>query len=148
MEAVNLEGGVESLSFKFSEERNAEVTYSDPLRFIYEPNASILKGGAFRTTAAAFNLHKIHPNTHLYTSDRLVENFPGRIFEILSFVKSDPKAMLNLFPAGKANVFTRNYPLTVEALRKKVKLKEGGEKFLIGCSGVKKKFLIVATKVR
>jgi hypothetical protein len=148
VEAINLTDGVESFLFKISEERKAEVTYSDPLKFIYEPNASILKSGAFRTIAAVFNVHKIHANTHLYTSDRFIENFPGRIFQTESFVKSDPKIIRNFFPAGKGNVVTRNYPLTVEGLRKKINLKEGGDKFLIGCSGVKKKFLIVATKIR
>jgi hypothetical protein len=148
IEAINLTDREESILFRISGERNAEVTYSDPLKFVYEPNASLLKSGAFKTIAATFHVHKMHTNTHLYTSDMFIENFPGRIFQTESLVKSDPKIIFNFFPAGKGNVITRNYPLTVEALRKKIKLKEGGDKFLIACSGAKKKFLIVASKIK
>ena len=77
----------------------------------------------------------------------MVADFPGRIFKIESFVKPDPKVLKAHFEDGKANIFTRNYPLSVSDLRKKTGLKEGGEKFLIGCSGINKKFLIVASRL-
>ncbi len=111
------------------------------------PTRRILKSGAFKTIAARFDIHKLHPNTHLYTSDQVIANFPGKVFQIESSVKSDAKELMNFFEGSKANILTRNYPLSVDALRKKTRLKEGGKKFLIGCSGVKKKFLLVATKL-
>ena len=147
--AVNLSQrhGDESFDFLLSEENALDVNFHDPLAYLYEPNAAILKAGAFKTVAQRFNINKIQSSTHFYTSDNLIENFPGRVFKIQSRVKPDPKELLQFFPDGKANVTTRNYPLSVEELKKKTKLKDGGENFLIGFSGVKEKFLVVATKV-
>jgi 16S rRNA G966 N2-methylase RsmD len=147
IDAINLADKNSSFPFSFSEEEESQVSYCDPLRYLYEPNASILKSGAFKTTAARFHIHKLHPNTHLYTSDQVVANFPGKVFRIESSVKGDDKGLMNFFEGSKANILTRNYPLSVDALRKKTRLKEGGKKFLIGCSGVKKKFLLVATRL-
>jgi len=149
IDAVNIgdTGPPRSFEFSFNEEREQKVSFSDPLPFLYEPNASILKAGAFKSIASRFNLKKIQVNTHLYTSAQLMENFPGRRFLIEAFVKPDARVLKEYFPDGKANVTTRNYPLTPEALKKKTGLKDGGEKFLIGFSGKKKKFLAVAKKL-
>ncbi|HKZ38445.1 MAG TPA: hypothetical protein VJ184_12385, partial [Chryseolinea sp.] len=103
--------------------------------------------GAFKTIASRFNVPKVHPNTHLYTSDLFLKNFPGRIFEIESLVKDDPKILKRFFPDRKANVTTRNYSASVDELRKKTRLTDGGEKFLIAFSGMTKNFLAVATKL-
>lgn len=147
IEAINLNHEDYSFTFKISEERKAEVKYSDPLKFLYEPNASLLKSGAFKIISATFNIYKLHPSTHYYTSDHEIKNFPGRIFQIESFVNLDRKVIRNFFKEGKGNIITRNYPLKITDLRKKTGLKDGGDKFLIGCSGIKKKFLMVATKL-
>ena len=149
VEAVNLSGDsdVERFEFTFTEERAVVIAYSEPLAYLYEPNAAILKAGAFKSVAARFLLKKLHVNTHLYTSDKLVENFPGRKFIIDEFVKPDRALLRRVFPDGKANVTTRNYPLTAEGLKKKTGLTDGGDKFLIGFSGVKKKYLAVARRL-
>jgi len=147
IDAVNLNAEKFSFSFSISAERDTKITYSDPLKFVYEPNAALLKSGAFKTIASLFNIYKLHPNTHLYTSDHIVPDFPGRIFEIESFLKSDPKIILKAFDSGRANIFVRNYPLTVNEIRKKTGLNEGGDKFLIGCSGISKKFLMVGSRL-
>jgi 16S rRNA G966 N2-methylase RsmD len=147
IEAIDIADRSKSLAFLFSTERNTEVKYSDPLKYLYEPNASILKSGAFKTIASLFNVPKIHPNTHLYTSDIFLKNFPGRIFEIESVVKDDPKILKRFFPNGKANVTTRNYSASVDELRKKTRLTAGGDKFLIAFSGMTRNFLAVATKL-
>ncbi len=146
IEAKNLTEMEHVLSFKISEERKVEVEYSDPLQFVYEPNASLLKSGAFKTIAFRFKIYKLHPSTHLYTSEQGIDFFPGKVFKIESHVKPNAK-MITFFPDGKANIVTRNYPLSVQELRKKTGLKEGGEKFLIGCSGMSRKFLLVAAKL-
>jgi hypothetical protein len=108
---------------------------------------AILKAGAFKSIAESYGVLKIHPNTHLYTSDRLLNSFPGRIFEIEKFVKADNKLIRENFPEGKANILVRNYPLTVAGLKKKTGLIEGGEKYLIGFSGRTKKFLMVGRRI-
>jgi 16S rRNA G966 N2-methylase RsmD len=146
IEAKNLTETEFAFSFKISDERKLEVKYSDPLQFFYEPNASLLKSGAFKTIASRFKINKLHPSTHFYTSEHRIDFFPGRVFKIESHVKPHDK-MRTFFPDGKANIITRNYPLTVQDLRKKTGLKEGGERYLIGCSGMSKKFLLVAVKL-
>ena len=146
--AINVNGKDTNFSFRLSEEHNAESQYSDPMEFIYEPNASLLKGGAFKILGEAFDLPKLHPNTHLFTSPSFNDKFPGRVFRLESVFKPDPKKLMEYFPDRKANIFTRNYPLTVNEIRKKYSLKDGGDKFLIGCSGMNKKFLLVARRVR
>ena len=146
--AINKNGKDTNFSFRLSEERSAENRYSDPLEFLYEPNASLLKGGAFKILGVAFDLHKIHPNTHLFTSSTFNSQFPGRVFRIESIVKSNDRKLSEIFEGQRANIFTRNYPLTVDEIRKKYLLKDGGDKFLIACSGMKKKFLLVARRVR
>lgn len=138
---------VHSFTFQFSTEQLADVSYSETLTYLYEPNASILKAGAFKTLATAFKVSKLHPSTHLYTSDQLIDNFPGRVFKVEAFVKADPKMLKTLFPEGKANITTRNYPMSVDELRKKTGLKDGGDKFLIGFSGMKTKHLAIASRV-
>jgi hypothetical protein len=146
--AVNVNGKDANFSFLMSEERSAENVYSDPLKYLYEPNSSLLKSGAFKILGVVFDFPKLHPNTHLFTSSSFKDQFPGRVFEIESVIKPDPKRLMEYFEDGKANVFTRNYPLTVNEIRKKYGLKDGGDKYLIGCSGVNKKFLLVARRVR
>jgi len=150
IEALNLSGAdtVTTFSFRFSDEQSQVVEFSEPLTFLYEPNASILKAGAFKSVATRFNLKKLHPNTQLYTSEKLVDSFPGKIFRTLATVKPDQKALKEFFPQGQANVFTRNYPITSEGLKAKTKLNDGGDRFLIGFSGVNKKYLVAADRVR
>jgi hypothetical protein len=149
IEAVNLSEGrpAETFMFSLDEERSLQSEFSDPLRYLYEPNASILKAGAFKTVGNRFGISKIQVNTHLYTADKLIEEFPGRRFIIEELVKPELSVLKKFFPQGKANVTTRNYPLTAEALKKKSGLKDGGEAFLIGFSGRQKKFLAVAKRV-
>jgi len=75
---VNLTNQNQKFSFDYEQEQNTQVTYSEPLNYLYEPNASILKSGAFNSITEIFNLKKIAPNTHLYTSKKLIDFFPGR----------------------------------------------------------------------
>lgn len=120
--------------FTFSRETEqvASCHYTSEIgTYLYEPNASLLKAGAFRSIASAFKVKKLHPNSHLYTSDEKVENFPGRTFQITgccTFGKKETKAMLS--DLKKANLTVRNFPATVAELRKRTKLAEGGEDYL------------------
>ncbi len=148
IEAVNLDqlGEVkEMLTFDLSEEKKSEAQFSEPLNYLYEPNSSLLKAGAFKLISSRFNIFKLHTNTHLYTSQKLIQNFPGRTFKIEKIDPTD-KELKMLLLEGKANVATRNYPLSAEELKKKLKVKDGGEKFVIGFSGLNKKYIVVATR--
>jgi THUMP domain-like len=150
IEAVNLnqEGVVkETFLFLVSDEKKSEAKFSKPLTYLYEPNASILKAGAFKLISSHFSIFKLHTNTHLYTSQDRIPNFPGRTFKIEKIDPTD-KELKMLLSDGKANVATRNYPLSAEELKKKLKLKDGGEKFVIGFSGEDKKYIVVANIVR
>jgi 16S rRNA G966 N2-methylase RsmD len=146
--ATNLR--TDQLPFEFSlpEEKESIAKFSEPLTYLYEPNASILKAGAFKFVGEKFLLFKLHTSTHLYTSQDLIQNFPGRVFKVIRPVKSDPKTLKEVFSEGKANVITRNYPLSPEELKKKTKLKDGGELYLLGFSGQKEKYLVAATRIK
>ena len=131
--AINLSSTVEQFEFSPSEEKQATSHFSAPQTYIYEPNASLLKAGAFKLIGLTFQLAKLHHSTHLYTSGILHTDFPGRIFRVKSPVMT--KNAHDFFPSGKANVITRNYPLPAEALKKKLKLKDGGDNYLIATTG-------------
>ncbi len=144
IETINLtKAQRQAFSFEWGEEYLATSSFSKPLVYLYEPNASVLKSGSFKLIGERFHLKKIHPNTHFYTSSELVKDFPGRIFKV-EIEKPDFRKDL---PDEKANVLTRNYPLTPEALRKKLKLKDGGEKFVIAFSGIDQKYTVIASKL-
>ena len=122
----------EIFTFTLDEEATATIKYtSDIKRFLYEPNASIMKGGAYKLIAHRFGLEKLHVNSHLYISNVYVDDFPGRIFEVRS-VSSFGKKDLKKHLAGldKINITVRNFPISVDALRRKLKLAEGGNDYL------------------
>ena len=120
------------LSFHPSEEAGALPHYAtQPHRYLYEPEASVLKAGAFRLPAARYGLEKLHPNSHLYTADRLVTDFPGRTFEVTACSgMGRPQLRTLLGEKPKANLSVRNFPATVAELRKRLKLHDGGDTYL------------------
>ena len=90
-----------------------------------------LKAGAFRSIAAAYSVKKLHPNSHLYTSETQIEGFPGRTFRIINRCSLNKKEIKeNLSDLKKANITVRNFPATVAELRKRIKLAEGGDTYL------------------
>ena len=97
--AVNLlSDSTVAFSFSRDNERTANVQFGDPQTYLYEPNAAVLKAGAFRSVAERFDLTKLAPNTHLYTSHELLPDFPGRTFVIDQLLKPDRKAVQTLLP--------------------------------------------------
>lgn len=117
--------------FTYAEEREAVCPITDKVgAYLYEPGAALLKAGAYRLLAARYGVSKLHLNSHLYTSDEPVA-FPGRAFKVMAvsgFGKKDLKALLS--GVEKANLTVRNFPSSVAELRKKLKLKEGGDTYL------------------
>jgi hypothetical protein len=137
---------INEVSFLLEEEKNTVVSFSSPLAYLYEPSAAILKAGAFKGTAKKFQLKKLAPSSHLYTSDSLVD-FPGRIFKVIEHVKLTGK-LKERFKNGHANIISRNHPLSVDEIKKKTGLKEGGEAYLICTQTDKEKFAVVAERVK
>jgi uncharacterized protein YlbG (UPF0298 family) len=113
--------------FNFNEEIASQ--YSEPLTYLYEPNAAILKSGGFHQISKQLNLFKIHQHSHLYTSEKLID-FPGRCFKIIEVLNYDKKKIKKLIPENKANITTRNFPKTVTQIRKETNLKDGGNSYL------------------
>ena len=109
--------------------------------YLYEPSAAILKAGAYKLIAERFHLLKLDANTHLYASDTLIPNFPGRVWQIKFEIKK------HKFEIKNANVLVRNYPLSPEALKKKLHLRDGGTAFVIGCRVAGKPTLFYAERV-
>ncbi|AUD02748.1 THUMP-like domain-containing protein [Spirosoma pollinicola] len=120
-----------SLNFCWDEEAAANVNVGDPQTYIYEPNAAVLKAGAFRLAGARFGLKKLAPHSHLYTNDDIQWDFPGRIFSVLQVIKPDAKILKTIIPDLKANLTVRNFPQTVAELRKKLSLREGGDIYIL-----------------
>ncbi len=99
--------------------------YGLPKKYLYEPNSAIMKSGTFDAVAVTFSIEKLHLHSHLYTSDNLID-FPGRIFTIETIVPYQKKEMKLFLENKKANITTRNFPDSVEVIRKKWKIKDGG----------------------
>jgi spermidine synthase len=100
-------------------------SYGLPQNFLYEPNSAIMKSGGFDEVSNYYKLNKLHKHSHLYTSSILI-SFPGRVFEIENAFPYNKVEMKNHLENKKANITTRNFPDTVESIRKKWKIKEGG----------------------
>ena len=128
----NSNGREESFTFSLMEEQVEELHLACQMkRYFYEPNASLLKAGAFKSTAARFGMEKLHVSSHLYTSDERKDNFPGRSFvveEVYPFSGKLCKSLAKDIP--QANITVRNFPLSVDELRKRTKIADGGEVYL------------------
>jgi hypothetical protein len=146
IETVNISTKNEVFVFDYEKEKTLNVPFSMPLKYIYEPNAAIMKSGAFKTIADVFNIYKLHKNTHLYTSETLISNFPGRVFEVLDLIKSDKKLLQNIIPNLKANLSIRNYPSSVQELKKKLQIKDGGDYYVFGTTLMNEKASLLVCK--
>ena len=134
-------------SFDRSDEKSAICDMADSLQaYIYEPNAAIIKAGAFRLVGARYQLHKLDQNTHLYTANQLIEDFPGRVWQVVAQPIKNQRDIATL-GIQRAAILTRNYPLTPEQLRKKFKLQESDSYFLIGARIANKPILLLTKRV-
>ena len=139
---INLTKIDQVFQFNFQEEINANSNYSEPLNYLYEPNASVLKAGAFNGIAEKYELNKLAPNTHLYTSEELIENFPGRTFKIEHVLPYSPKDFKEV-DIVKANVSCRNFKDNPKQVKKKLKLKDGGEFYIFATTDLNNKLIMV-----
>ncbi len=134
---------IQVLDFPFN--NNSSSEYSEPKTFLYEPNAAILKSGGFHEVSKQLNLYKLHAHSHLYTSDKLVD-FPGRTFSIELVLPYDKKAIKKALGSDKANITIRNFPESVEQIRKKTKLKDGGEHYLFFTTNLNNQYIVLICK--
>ncbi|MGL5318248.1 MAG: THUMP-like domain-containing protein [Bacteroidales bacterium] len=142
--------GEQQFEFSFNQEKKSLLRVVNIVdNYLYEPNASIMKAGAFKSVAEQYGLKKLHQHSHLYTSNTLIENFPGRSFEVIRtepFTKKWLQSVAKEEP--KANLATRNFPLSVADIRKRSKLTEGGSLYLFATTlGDDQKVIIYGEKI-
>ena len=136
--------------FTPEEEQAAQVSFIEPSGplslspavYLYEPDAAILKAGAFRSVGARYKLMKAAPNTHLYFATQIVENrnqLPGRWWQVVGVYTRAKEVQRAL---TRANVLTRNYVLPADALRGQLRLKDGGDDYIVGCRIADKPLLL------
>ncbi|RBA27829.1 THUMP-like domain-containing protein [Flavobacterium tibetense] len=107
---------------------NETATYSLPKKYLYEPNAALMKSGCFEAISSIFSVDKLHQHSHLYTSD-LLQPFSGRNFEIITAIPYQKNEIKTHLLNKKMNVTTRNFPLKVDEIKKKHKISDGGTIF-------------------
>lgn len=127
---------------------NHDNASDSPVCYLYEPNASVMKAGVFAQIAIRYDIHQLHPNSHLYVSDTYIDRFPGRKFilsDICSLGKTDQKRLQQL---GKANIAVRNFPLSVAQLRQRLHLSDGGSTYIFATTLApdNKKVLLICRK--
>ncbi|MDE1206685.1 class I SAM-dependent methyltransferase [Tenacibaculum larymnensis] len=129
--------------FNFNLGDGFKSEYSTPLKYLYEPNSAILKSGGFNQIANQQKVNKLHQHSHLYTSEKLVKDFPGRIFEINNVFTYNKKKIKKQITDTKANITTRNFPKTVAQLRKETKLKDGGNTYLFFTTNINDELIVI-----
>lgn len=145
---VNLKAkGDEVYTFLPSEEKMARPAYGLVPQYLYQPNAAIMKAGAFKGVGRDYGLVKLHRNSHLYTSEKLID-FPGRRYKITA-VHPYKKSALKKRGYSSANIATRNFPIRAKELYQRMKIKPGGATYLFFTTdNTDKKIVIECTKIR
>ncbi|NCO64708.1 MAG: class I SAM-dependent methyltransferase [Flavobacteriales bacterium] len=134
-----------TFDFVLEDEKTQEPLYSKPLAYLYEPNAAIMKAGAFNSISNQFKVKKLQKHSHLYTSNKLID-FPGRIFKIEQILPYHIKSLKKIH-LKNGNISTRNFPESVQQIRKKLNLKDGGEHYLFFTTDIDlKKIVIISSK--
>ena len=143
-----LKDGMQQFVFAQADETSSAIAYSNGVgKYLYEPNSAIQKAGCSRALAERFGIKKLHANSQVYTADILVADFPGRVFEVvdvLGFSKADIKKAQAL---QKANITVRNFPESVQQLRKRLKLADGGDCYIFATTlADERKVLVICKK--
>lgn len=134
-------------TFDFIWGRNGAVKFGLPQKYLYEPNAPVMKSGGFDAVSEQFGLDKLQQHSHLYTSDDLID-FPGRIFEIGQLIPYNKNEM-KFLQGKKANLTTRNFPESVESIRKKWKIADGGNLYCFFTTDANNhKIALICTKIK
>ncbi len=145
IKTINIKKDVnEEFKFNLEEEHNSNPIYDSPHDYLYEPNASILKSGAFKIISYILKLSKLHKHSHLYTSTKLID-FPGRRFKILEVLPYNKKVITKRLGNTKANISVRNFPESVNQLRSKYKIKDGGYLYVFFTTNLNDDKIVIIT---
>ncbi|WP_323755775.1 THUMP-like domain-containing protein [Roseivirga sp.] len=147
IKAIDLTNTEVHFEFDYSQEQNISLTHGCIENYLYEPNVAILKAGAFKSIATQFGLIKLHVNSHLYTSKMPIAKFPGRSFKVIGEISLNKKELRKTLPKMKANITVRNYPMTVEQIRKKTGLTDGGDQYIFATTDQGGKKVVLCEKV-
>lgn len=136
----------DELDMESSQVKIAPSTLEE-MQYLYEPNASLMKAGCFGVLSGRYDARMLSKNSHLFVSQVPIEAFPGRSFRIIA-VSSFNKKELKRHLSGitKANIATRNFPLSVAELRKRLKLKDGGETYIFATTLSDESHVLVITE--
>ena len=119
----------------------------EEMRYLYEPNASLMKAGCFGVLSGRYDARMLSKNSHLFVSQAPIEAFPGRSFRIIAISSFNKKELKrHLSGITKANIATRNFPLSVAELRKRLKLKDGGETYIFATTLSNESHVLVITE--
>lgn len=146
---IEIAGHTSIFPFRLNEEK--QLPHSAPcekvLRYLYEPNASILKAGAYKSVAEKYGVDKLQTNSHLYTSDTYISDFPGRKFEVIEAFDFNAKTIKSVgkqYPS--LNLSTRNFPMTAVELQKRLKCKDGGDFYLFATTLTDNRRTLIITR--
>jgi len=149
IKCVNLDKkGDQILEYCAIEAQEESCSFDNISTYLYEPNASIMKAGAYNLLCKRYRIKKLHHNTHLYTSSVLITDFPGRKFLVKGVKAYNKNKILPLLTSPKANISVRNFTDTPDQVKKKLGLGDGGEQYLFGYRDVNEQVRVaVCTKV-
>ena len=143
---INFNKG-ETQKVEFHRNQDVSPNYSLPQKFLYEPNSAIMKSGEFNQLSQQFDIPKLQQHSHLYTSEKEI-TFPGRGFRIIEVLEYNKTGISKIRALGKANITTRNFPLTVDELRKKLKIKDGGDHYCFFTTNLNNdKIILICSKI-
>ena len=143
----------ETFTYHAEEEKPADVRYCNAeqlqdYRFLYAPNASLMKAGCFPELCARYDLDMADANSHLFLSHEMISAFPGRQFEILAISSLNKREVKQtLKDVGQANVAVRNFPMTAVELRKRLRLRDGGNSYIFATTIRRKHLLFLCQPV-
>ena len=145
---VNLMTNQQELCFTMAEERSSTTRLADGvMKYLYEPNPALMKAGCFKLLTARFDVYKLHKNSNLYTSEQLIPDFPGRVFEVQDWAPYNKKIKSTLLAdVEKASIAVRNFPLSVAELRKNLKIADGDENYVFATTLKGEEKIIILTK--
>ena len=136
----------DELDMESSSVKIAPSTFEE-MQYLYEPNASLMKAGCFGVLSGRYDARMLSKNSHLFVSQALIEAFPGRSFRIIAISSFNKKELKrHLSGITKANIATRNFPLSVAELRKRLKLKDGGETYIFATTLSDESHMLVITE--
>ena len=145
---ANLMTDQPEVRFTMQEERNCNCSIADGVsKYLYEPNPALMKAGCFKLLTERYNVFKLHKNSNLYTSEQMISDFPGRIFEVEGWAHYNKKLKQTLLPdVDKASLAVRNFPLSVAELRKALKIGDGDAVYLFATTLKGEERVIIRTK--